>query len=201
MGTKIFRLSLLLAGFSLLLCSCDSGSTIDISENVITFDPENNFQVSKIVEDDVSRLGLVRSKQWYWDTPEGWTVIDAKQFRDVNLTLGENGEGECYVTQLGPGSALANINRWRGQMGAENISESDLNDLPTISLMGFPARYVSVDGTFGARGAAPKDNYRLLGAIISTPNVIITVKMTGPKELLVANEAKLKSFCASLDYR
>ena len=96
---------------------------------------------------------------------------------------------------------MANINRWRGEMGAEALSQEEVSKLPRISLMGFPATMLTVDGTFTARGSDAKDDYRLVAAIITSQTVTVTVKMTGPRELLVANEANFKSFCASLDYR
>ena len=42
------------------------------------------------------------------------------------------------------------------------------------------------------------DEARLLGVILNTGNGAVFVKMTGPRDLITANEAKFDAFCASL---
>lgn len=135
-------------------------------------------------------------------TPEGWDEKPASMMRDINFTFGENGEGECYVSRLpGAGGGLvANVNRWRKQMGADPFSEEEVNALPTKPLFGQPATFLSVDGDFSGMGAQEKQaDYRLLGLILSSDAGAVFVKMTGPRELVEKNAAAFDEFTSSID--
>ena len=137
-----------------------------------------------------------------YETPEGWTEGTKSMMRDINMTFGENGEGECYVARLpGAGGGLtANVNRWRGQMGAEPLTEEEIAALPQKSLFGQPASFMSVDGDFtGMGGGGTKSDYRLLGVILSSDAGAVFVKMTGPRALVEANTKAFDQFVASLD--
>jgi hypothetical protein len=138
-----------------------------------------------------------------FETPEGWSEKPASMMRDVNLTFGPNGEGECYVARLpGAGGGLAaNVNRWRAQMGAAPLSDEEVEALPTRPLFGQPARFISVDGTFspgmGSNETFP--DYRLVGLILAGDAGAVFVKMTGPKALVEQNGAAFDQFVSSLD--
>ncbi|NNE91263.1 MAG: hypothetical protein HKN23_06420, partial [Verrucomicrobiales bacterium] len=138
--------------------------------------------------------------QLSWDTPEGWSEKPGTDMRLANFTFGEQNEGEVYVVRLqgGGGGLLANVNRWRGQMGLPPISEEDVASLPKKLLFGLEATYVSMDGTFTGMGTEPKENYRMLGLILSSDIGAVFVKMTGPRELVAENEEKFDEFCQSL---
>ena len=136
-------------------------------------------------------------------TPEGWTDKGASMMRDINFSFGEKGEGECYVARLpgAGGGLLANVNRWRSQMGAEALTEEQVAALPVKPLFGQPARFVTVDGTYSP-GMGTTDtfaNYRLMGLILASDAGAVFVKMTGPKELVTKNEAAFDQFTQSID--
>lgn len=141
--------------------------------------------------------------QLVWDVPDGWTEKPAAMMRDINLAFGENGEGECYVARLpGAGGGLeANVNRWRKQMGAETLSEAEIAALPKKPLFGQPATFISVDGNFspGMGSTEVKENYRLLGLILSSDAGAVFVKMTGPKDLVEKNTEQFEQFISSID--
>lgn len=142
-----------------------------------------------------------------WTTPDGWKEAPASTsggmagMRLINLTFGPNGEGECYLSAM-PGNAgglEANVNRWRTQMGQPAYTAEDLAKLPIRSFLGREATYVAFDGNFKGMGAADaKTGYRLLGLVQPAPEFTLFVKMTGPKELVTANEAAFDQFCQSI---
>jgi hypothetical protein len=136
-----------------------------------------------------------------WQTPEGWKAAPSSNMRLINFRVGPQGEAECYVTIL-PGAAggvAANVNRWRGQLGLEPSSESDIAKLPTLSLLGQEAVFVSLDGTFSGMGdTVPKKDYRLFGLIGENQGHMQFVKMTGPRKLLEAEAENFAIFCASI---
>ena len=138
-----------------------------------------------------------------WTTPDGWKEIPASTFREVNIRFGENDAAECYLTRLPaqPGGIVSNVNRWRSQMGAEAMTEEEVNALPKKTLFGKEAILVTVEGTYKGVGKPPVPDSRLVGLVLSHNNQLITVKMTGPKDLVKENEVKFDAFCASLDER
>ena len=90
-----------------------------------------------------------------WETPAGWVQAERSQMRPVNLAFGPNREGECYLSLLpgGGGGVLANVNRWRKQMGQPEITEEELAKMPKKTLMGIQGTYVSIDGAYTSVGA------------------------------------------------
>jgi hypothetical protein len=145
-----------------------------------------------------------------WDTPMGWkeAPIDPASpmagMRLINLSFGPNGEGECYLSMM-PGEAgglEANINRWRKQMGLPDFTPEEFAKLTSKKLFGRDSTFVSFDGDFKGMGAeAAKKGYRLLGLVQPTPQFTLFVKMTGPKDLVAANEAAFDQFCQSIDIK
>jgi hypothetical protein len=138
-----------------------------------------------------------------YDTPAGWVEKPGSTMRDINFTIGENAEAECYVARLpgAGGGLLANVNRWRSQMGAEPLTEEQVAALPTKPLFGQQASFVAVDGSYtpGMGTTDTFENYRLLGLILSSDAGAVFVKMTGPKDLLSKNEAAFDQFTQSID--
>jgi len=133
-----------------------------------------------------------------YELPDGWKKEPASQFRTLNFSFGKDGEGECYVSRVG-GGLEANLNRWRGQMGLEPASAEKIKALPKRLLFGMESTYVELDGTFKGVGAAEaKPDYRMVGLVLSLPDVSFFVKMTGPKTLLMENEGNFTKFCESL---
>jgi hypothetical protein len=204
-------LSVTLPLVALLLVSCGGEDTPGLIERPLS-ESEKNF---RLVEASMDRFryssqpsaesaeasggaaaGLV------YDTPEGWTEKPGSMMRDINFTFGPNGEGECYVARLpGAGGGLAaNVNRWRGQMAAAPLSEEELAALPTRSLFGQPARFVSVDGSFSPGMGSDQSfpDYRLMGLILAGEAGAVFVKMTGPKALVEQNSAAFDQFVTSL---
>jgi len=144
-----------------------------------------------------------RVPQLTYTTPEGWSEGEASPMRDINLSFGENAEGECYVARLpGAGGGLvANVNRWRGQMGADPLSDEEVAALPRRSLFAQQAVYIEIDGDY-TPGMGTQDtfeDYRLLGLILASDAGAVFVKMTGPRELVEANEEAFQIFTDSID--
>lgn len=145
-----------------------------------------------------------------WTTPAGWSEAPADAsstmggMRLINLRFGPNGEGECYLSAM-PGAAgglEANVNRWRTQMGQPAYTLEELGKLPTRKFLNRDAAYVAFDGDFKGMGATEaKKGYRLLGMVQQAPEFTLFVKMTGPKELVTANEAAFAEFCQSISIK
>ena len=139
-----------------------------------------------------------------WTTPEGWTQKTGLPMRDLSFVFGANEEGECYLSRLpGAGGGLTpNVNRWRGQMGLAPMTDAEIAALPKKMMFGLEGTYVDLSGAFSGMGGGPgKENYRMLGVILSSDSGAVFVKMTGPAELITAQQANFDAFCASLQPR
>ncbi|MFN0128852.1 MAG: hypothetical protein ACKV19_19445 [Verrucomicrobiales bacterium] len=143
---------------------------------------------------------LPAAQEYRWTLPPGWMEKPATQFRRANFAFGSSGEGECYLSMT-QGSELENVNRWRLQMGQPPLDEEAFAALPRRDIFGFPAAFVDLTGTYtGAAGAAPVEGTRLLGVVRADHDVTLTVKMTGPADLVASHAANFDTFVASLRF-
>jgi len=122
--------------------------------------------------------------------PSGWRRAPDRPARAFTLFAGAGEALECYVTSLGgdAGGALANVNRWRGQLGLTSITQTDLSALPSTRVMGRDAVLVECDGTSAS----------LMGAACNGSDRSVFVKMTGPRDLVRAQRTAFLAFCSSL---
>jgi len=141
---------------------------------------------------------LPAAEAYRWALPPGWLEKPATQFRQANFAFGPSGEGECYLS-LTQGSEAENINRWRQQMDQPALNETELAALPRKNIFSRPAAFIDLTGTYsGAGGAAPVADTRLLGLVRAEGDVTITVKMTGPADVIASQSANFDAFVASL---
>jgi hypothetical protein len=132
------------------------------------------------------------------DTPDGWLKLPASQFRLLNYKFGESGTGEVWVS-LSQGSVLDNANRWLTQFSAKNVTEEELEKLPTVTIAGTPGRWIAAEGDYaGGMGAPPRDGFALAGVIAQVGGQILTVKMVGPVAEVQAAKPVLEKFASSL---
>jgi hypothetical protein len=135
-----------------------------------------------------------------WLTPDGWTRSADRPMRVVTYTMGESGKSECYVTTLSgaAGGVTANINRWQNQMGQQPLSQSEIEALPDVEVLGKPCKLVQIGGDFTGMDGQTTQNASLLGIVCELPNQTLFVKMTGPANEVNANKEAFIAFCESL---
>jgi hypothetical protein len=114
---------------------------------------------------------------------------------------GDSEGAECAVFKDIGGGVDANIKRWIGQFeqpdGSSSESKAKRNK-ETIN--GFQVTTVDLIGAFAGMGqpAAKKANYRLLGAIVETPQGEVFFKLTGPVKTMAAAQSEFQSLLKSL---
>ncbi len=130
------------------------------------------------------------------DTPPGWREVPPAQFRDINFLVAGHQNAECYLSVLGGGGGriVENINRWRGQMGLAPASAADVDALPQKPLLGAPARYVQLEGTF--QGNSP--DWMLVALVRDDGNGAVSLKMIGPAAVLKGELENFTRLAASL---
>jgi hypothetical protein len=142
-----------------------------------------------------------RAPQLEWTTPEGWKDAPPSQMRAADFRIARDPEAECYLSILpgGAGGVLANVNRWRKQMGLEEIQPGDLDQLPRETLLGKPAILVDLEGVYAGMGEeGARAGYRMLGLVLEAPGSTIFLKMTGPAATVATERPRFLELAASL---
>ncbi|MCF6286216.1 MAG: hypothetical protein L3K26_13660 [Candidatus Hydrogenedentes bacterium] len=143
---------------------------------------------------------------FHHEIPEGWEKVALTTMRQVNLRMtGEPGV-ECYFTFLpgGGGGLKANLNRWRKQMGQEDLGDDAIAALPTKPLFNQPAPFILIDGDYVGMGTDPKPDYRMYGLVLTYTDPqtqkeqAFFLKMTGPRTVLEGQESAFDTIASSL---
>jgi len=127
-----------------------------------------------------------------YSVPEGWEEKPASGIRKANLLVSDaNGSAELTVLTFpgDVGGRLANINRWRGQIGLDPVGPEELpafTEAYTIS--GHRGLYVRLDGSLDS----------ILGALLPFHGSTWFFKLQGTRETVEANEAAMKAFLDSV---
>lgn len=133
----------------------------------------------------------------HWTVPSGWSAQPKRQMRAATYTAPAPKEGidagECGVFYFGKGqggSVEDNLNRWVMQFekgGKHEFGSKDVNGLK-VSTVKVTGTYLAPSGPMmESQGKMP--DYRLLGAIVETPQGAVFFKFTGPAQTVDANEA------------
>ena len=127
--------------------------------------------------------------------PAEWQQVVGTQFRLLNYRFGQT--GEVYVSQSG-GGVLPNLNRWLGQYGKPSVQS--VADFEKVVIMGKDGVLVDVKGKFsGGMGKPPMDGAGLLGLLADFDGILITVKMIGSADEVMAEKDRFIAFCKSLE--
>lgn len=138
--------------------------------------------------------------------PESWKETrSTSTMRRLQLAIPaaegdkETGELAVFVFPGGAGTVQANVDRWRNQFkdasGAAPKGESRVVKGKNVEVT-----RVALAGTytdpFAGKGA--QANYRLLGAIVETPQVSYFIKLVGPAKTIGAAEAGFDQMIGSI---
>jgi hypothetical protein len=125
-----------------------------------------------------------------WTVPAGWQKAEGERpMRIATFTLAG---GEVAVSQFSgnAGGPLANINRWRGQVGLAPVAEAELAEV---------AQKFEIPGFTGLTMHLKGADKHLLGAAIYEPKADRTwfIKLLGPAALADQQEAAFIAFAKS----
>lgn len=129
-----------------------------------------------------------------WTLPAGWTTVPGERpMRVATLKTAEaTGSAEVSITQFGGdvGGQLANINRWRGQIGLAPVSQAELKDLiKPFEIEGFKGYIVRLKGE--------KQSILAAGLFETAENRTWFVKIQGTEEQVEKNEKDFTDFVKS----
>jgi hypothetical protein len=120
--------------------------------------------------------------------------------RLVSFEVGPEGRTECYVTVLGGdgGGLVANINRWRTQVGLEPWSEADIDGLESVEVLGREVPIVEVAGEYSGMEGGSEAGFAILGLVCELGDRSVFIKMVGPREDVEAERESFVAFARSL---
>ncbi len=117
-----------------------------------------------------------------WTAPASWKKKQNSSMRKGSYTVGEEGTGGDLAITAFPGDVggdLANVNRWRGQVGLAPIADSELSGaLTPLEANGLKIEYVDL------LGGTPEQPVRMLGALVPYDGSTWFFKLTGPAALV-----------------
>lgn len=120
-----------------------------------------------------------------WTAPANWKKKANSSMRKGSYTVGEEASAADMAVTAFPGDVggdLANVNRWRGQVGLPPIAENELAGAVTVlEANGLKIRFVDL------LGGTPEQPLRMLGGWVPFDGSTWFFKLTGPATL-VENE-------------
>jgi hypothetical protein len=142
-----------------------------------------------------------------FEAPKSWRPLPATEFRKAQFAIGDAGDGAVvtltdFSTNAGPlmTDPLANVNRWRGEVGLAKIKEDQLDDsAESIEIDGKPAKYVRlVPDT--SKPEESKIEKATLAAMVTDGDKIWFIKLFGQRDTVVAEEENFKGFLKSMQF-
>jgi len=136
-----------------------------------------------------------------WDPPAHWRIRPGAEeaMRFATFEIGpEDNRIELTVTPLGPaaGDVLANINRWREQLGLAKIAAEQLDQVTRIiDTADKGAKIILVDLVQKTEQAT-----RMLAAIVHRPDRVWFFKAVGPADVLDSEKAAFDTFMQSVSF-
>jgi hypothetical protein len=117
--------------------------------------------------------------------PAGWKELPATQFLVGKYVIQGSGDAkaEVNVSMLNGtgGGVLANVTRWRGQLGLAPLSEEDFSkQSQSVDVGGMKGTLVQMDGTDGRTGKKA----RLVGIIVPGPMDTWFYKLMGDPQIV-----------------
>jgi hypothetical protein len=128
-----------------------------------------------------------------YSVPEGWVEQQASGIRKATLQVNsETGSAEITILTFpgDVGGRLANINRWRGQIGLDPATPEDLQAYTEgVVISNHRGLYVRLES----------EPQSILGALLPFHGNTWFIKMMGDTPTVLANEAALQQFLASIE--
>jgi hypothetical protein len=134
-----------------------------------------------------------------YQLPEGWRDRGAGGMRKAAFEVASTaGRVEITLIDLdrAAGDRLANINRWRGQVGLPPITEAELpKAITSVSIAGQMGDFVELPGD-----PAAEKTQSILGVIFDRGDQTWFLKMQGTPEIAAAEKEHFLEFASSLKF-
>lgn len=129
-----------------------------------------------------------------YDVPEGWEELEPSGIRKANFTIhSDNGSAEVTILTFpgDVGGTLANINRWRDQIGLDPATSENVNEFSNpCEIAKHKALYVRLEG----------ETRSIFGAILPFHGNTWFFKMFGDNPVVFANNEAMQRFLDSVRF-
>ena len=137
----------------------------------------------------------VKSSAFLWETPDGWIPAEGSTMRLASFEVPfSTGSGDLSIMELNGdgGGVMANVNRWRSQIGLSPLSRSEIetqiekreNELGNYTIF----RLINSERRESA----------FLTAIFPLETSTLFIKLNASSEGILEIENDFKSFCSSI---
>ena len=136
-----------------------------------------------------------------WDAPATWKETSAGPmlFAKFQITTDGDAQAAVNISVLGGdgGGPLANVNRWRGQLGLAPLGEADLmKEAGSLDVAGGKAMFIDMTGS----DPKTQQKARMIGAIVSRPGQTWFYKLMGNDQLVARESAAFTNFVQTVKY-
>jgi len=136
-----------------------------------------------------------------WQVPSGWQEVPGGQFLVAKFQLAGEGNAQAAVNvsmSAGDGGgSLANVNRWRTQLGLPAFGEADLTkEARSLDVGGSKAMLVDMTGT----DARTQQKARLLAAIVPRAQQTWFYKLMGNEQIVDREASAFTNFVQTARY-
>ena len=134
-----------------------------------------------------------------YTAPEGWTSAEGGSMRLVNLRT--PGGSECWIIRLGgqAGGLAANLNRWRSEVGMDELDEAGIDALERVRFLGEECHLLEVTGEYRGMGGQSGEGKMLLGIALIRSDSSLFVKMVGDEEDVATERQNFIDFLESIE--
>lgn len=137
-----------------------------------------------------------------WSPPADWVADPPNPVRKGSWTIppasnapagAQPAEISVNVFQGQLGGLLANVNRWRGQVGLDpTLTDATLATcVASLTIGGLPAQLITLDGP---------DGRSLEGAFVFLPDRVWSFRLTGPTPVVTAQRPAFRAFLDSVQW-
>jgi hypothetical protein len=145
-------------------------------------------------------MGMPNRPRISYKAPEGWTESAPGSVRVASFRIAKDSkQADVSVIPLAgaAGGDLANVNRWRGQVGLEPVTEAELKQsAEAVQIAGAPAELYELSGKNPGSG----DAMRVLGAIQHRDGVAWFFKVSGDDALVAEQKPAVIEFLKSVKF-
>jgi hypothetical protein len=145
--------------------------------------------------------GAAAQPRLTWKTPAGWTELPTSQMRVASFSIKspEGRQASVSVIPLagGAGGDLANVNRWRDQVGQPPVAAEELAKLgQNVVVAGQTATLYDIAG----KDPASAQPARILAAVQHRDGAAWFFKMTGDDQLVAEQKSAFIEFLKSTKF-
>lgn len=146
-------------------------------------------------------IGGAALPQLTWKLPAGWEEQTPGEMRVASFSVKDQNGKQADVSVIPlPGAAggeLANVNRWRGQVGLKPVPEDELKKLAQkVEVGAQPAEFYEQSGKSPGSG----DDSRILAVILHREGMAWFFKMTGDDRLVEEQKPAFVEFLKSFRF-